>query len=62
MNAAIKNVVLETVYSTYMFVLFNFFAVYMGSLMKDIINHLMSRYGRIVAGDIEMNKKSSKNP
>ena len=62
MNAAIKNVVLETVYSTYMFVLFNFFAVYMGSLMKDIINHLMSRYGQIVAGDIEMNKKSSKNP
>ena len=51
---ALKTMVLEEVYSTYIFSLNN---VFMGSSINDITNHLMPRYVQITEADIVEKKK-----
>ena len=55
-DAALKTMSLQALDSTYIFALHNVFTVYMGSSTKDIMNHLMTRYGRITAAEIKEKK------
>ena len=54
--------VIESVYSTYIFFLHNVFTWYMVSSTKYIMNHLMTSYGWITVAYIEDNKNPFKNP
>ena len=58
MDGALKTMVLESVDSTYIFDLHNVFTGCMGSPKKDIMNHIITRYGQITAEDIIDKKKS----
>ena len=61
MYAALNAMVLEAIEIMYIFDSYNFFTGYMGSSTKDIMNHLVTRYVRIMTADIEDNKKPFKN-
>ena len=56
MDSALKIMVLEVVYKTYIFALHYIFTGYMRSSMNDIIYYLMARYGQITAADIKQKK------
>ena len=56
MDAKLKTMLLKAADITYIFSLHNFFLGYMvlwTKYIKDIMNHLMKRYGTITATDIE---------
>ena len=61
-DAALKKIVINKLNNKYVFALHNVFTGCMGSFRKDIMNHLMARYMRITAADIEIKKKSLQQP
>lgn len=62
MDASLKTMVLDAVDNTYFFALHNFFTGYMGSSIRDVMNHLIAWYTQITAEDIKMKKQSLREP
>ena len=56
MDTALKITVTEAANSTSIFALNNIATGYMGSLTKDIINHVVTKYGWITVDDIKQRK------
>jgi hypothetical protein len=52
MNDALKTQIIDTVADTYIGELRNRYTGYMGVAPRDLIDHLLERYGRITASDI----------
>ena len=57
-DVALKPTVIFAVDDTYVFTMHNVFTGYMVSSTRDIMYHLMARYGCITASDIEIRKKT----
>ena len=53
MDSYLKTIVIKAVNGMYIFALKNFFTGFMASFLKDIMNHLVARYGRIMDADIK---------
>ena len=62
MYATLKTMVPKAVDSTYIFDPHNVFTQCIGSSMKDIMNHLMARYEKIIAAGIKYKENPSNDP
>ena len=60
MESALKAQVIEAVEEMYLVVLRNRYTAYLGVSVRDLLDHLLLRYGRISARDWEQERQQDK--
>jgi hypothetical protein len=62
MDDALKGQVIDTVHDTYICEMRNKYTGYLGITTRDLLDHLLDRYGKITPADLELNNKRMNEP
>ena len=62
MDDALKGQIIDTVHETYLCEMRNKYTGYLGISTRDLLDHLLDRYGKITAADIEACKQRMNEP
>jgi hypothetical protein len=62
MDDALKGQVIDTIDDTYLCEMRNKYTGYLGVTTRDLLDHLIDRYGKITPADLETNKKRMNEP
>ena len=62
MEDALKSIIIDTVDEVYIGKLRNKYTGYLGITARDLLDHILDRYGKITPADVEECKKQMNEP